>query len=274
MTDLIALPHRALIALSGPDWGKFLNGQTTIDAETISEAVAQGAHRPLYYGAFLTPQGKLSGDFFLRPLNAETAWIDVDASLRDDLFNRLNLFKLRAKVTLSKPEEQVFASLSDSMTDSLPDPRHPGLYRLYGHHAATGDIDAYTGFRLTHGLAEPGLDFPRDYLYPIDINLDLLEAIDFKKGCFVGQETTSRMKRRGTIKNRLIPLRHDADHFSTGTEILLNDRRAGEILASRDGHSLGLMRLDRLDGPLTCDGVALSLATPAWLARHLVSAEN
>lgn len=284
MTDLIALPHRALIALNGPDWGRFLNGQTTINAETIADAVVKSEHKALYYGAFLTPQGKLTGDFFLHPINAETVWLDVDATLRDELFTKLNLFKLRARLTLSKPEAQVFAALSGAGPDRLPDPRNPetrnpdhqkpGLYRVYGTATATASIDAYTDFRLTQGLAEPGLDFPKDYLYPIDINLDHLGAIDFKKGCFVGQETTSRMKRRGTIKNRLIPLRHEAAHLYFGAEILQGERRAGEILASQNGRSLGLMRLDRLDGPLTCEGVTLSLTPPNWLAEHLNAPEN
>ncbi|UDF02659.1 folate-binding protein YgfZ [Asticcacaulis sp. AND118] len=269
MTDLIALPHRALIALTGPDWGKFLNGQTTIDAEKIFDAVANGAHKPLYYGAFLTPQGKLSGDVFICPRDSDTVWIDVDAGLRDELFTKLNLFKLRAKVTLSKPEAQVYAALSEG----LPDPRAPGLFRAYGVLEATGNIDTYTDFRLTQGLAEPGLDFPRDYLYPIDINMDLIEAIDFKKGCFVGQETTSRMKRRGTIKNRLIPLTHSG-RFDFGAEVLQGERRAGEILASQNGKSLALMRLDRIDGPLNCNGEAATLAVPDWLAPHLAPVET
>lgn len=269
MTDLIALPHRALIALSGPDWGKFLNGQTTIDVETIFDAVAAGEHMPLYYGAFLTPQGKLSADVFICPRDLDTVWIDVDAGMRDDLFTRLNMFKLRAKVTLSKPEAQVYASFTEGMSD----PRAPGLYRIYGTFEASGDITTYTKFRLTQGVAEPGLDFPKDYLYPIDINMDLIKAIDFKKGCFVGQETTSRMKRRGTIKNRLIPLTHKGA-FAFGCEVLLGDRRAGEILSSANGKSLALMRLDRLDGALTCAGEAVSLAAPDWLTPHLKPAET
>ncbi|MDC7683810.1 folate-binding protein [Asticcacaulis sp. BYS171W] len=267
---LIALPHRALIGLTGPDWGVFLGGQTTINAEAIFADVANGTHKPLYYGAFLTPQGKLSADFFLHIRGAEEVWIEVAADLRDDLFNRLNMFKLRAKVVLSKPEVKVFASIG---AGDLPDPRQAGLFRHYGDDTATGDIADYIDFRLTAGLADPGFDFPKDYLYPIDINLDLIDAIDFKKGCFVGQETTSRMKRRGKIKNRLIPLTHTST-FAFGAEVLLGDKRAGEVLASRNGRSLALMRLDRLDGaPLTVDEEPVELSAPAWLRPHLVWTE-
>lgn len=263
---LVTLPHRALIAFDGPDWASFLNGQTTLNVE----AAAQDSQKPLHYGAFLTPQGKLICDFFLWPRGAEQAWIDVPAPLRDELFTRLNLFKLRAKVTLSKPDASVYASLE---AGDLPDPRHPGLYRAYGKDLpASDDLSAYDAFRLTAGLAEPVRDFPKEYLYPIDINLDLLGAIDFKKGCFVGQETTSRMKRRGTIKNRLIPLTHAHPRFEFGSEVLLGDRRAGEILASENGRSLALMRLDRLsDTNLTCADQPVSLAAPDWLKTHIAA---
>lgn len=266
---LIALPHRALIGFTGPDWAVFLNGQTSLNTEMILQDVLTGKNNPLYYGAILTPQGKLICDFFLHPLTAEEVWIEVPEALRDELYNRLNLYKLRAKVKLSKPEASVYAAIAET-SDLLPDPRaaligRTDLYRGYGDFTADASPDAYIDYRLTHNLADPLYDFPKEYLYPIDINLDVLGAIDFKKGCFVGQETTSRMKRRGTIKNRLLPLTHDHPSFPFGSEVLLGERRAGEILASANGRSLALMRLDRMDGDLTVEGHAVTLTLPDWL---------
>lgn len=271
--SLIQLPHRALISLSGPDWAVFLNGQTTINTEAILHDLSTGAHKPLYYGAFLNPQGKLICDFFLHPVSADEAWIEVPAELRDALFNRLNLYKLRARVSLAKSDLKVHAAIGQA-SGLFADPRaatvgHDDLWRGYGDFTAETPPDAYTDYRLTQGLADPVADFPKEYLYPIDINLDVLGAIDFKKGCFVGQETTSRMKRRGTIKNRLLPLTHAHPAFAAGTEVLLGDRRAGEVLASANGKSLALLRLDRLDGPLTIDEQPVSLNTPQWLRAHI-----
>ncbi|MFT4090842.1 MAG: folate-binding protein [Asticcacaulis sp.] len=276
--SLISLPHRALIGFTGPDWAVFLNGQTSLNTEAILESVLAETHKQLYYGAFLNPQGKLICDFFLHPLNAEEVWIEVPESLRDELFNRLNLYKLRAKIKLSKSDLRVYAGVGQA--DGLfPDPRasiigRDDLYRGYGNYTPDAPDEAYADYRLKYNLADPLADFPKEYLYPIDINLDALGAIDFKKGCFVGQETTSRMKRRGTIKNRLLPLTHDHPAFAFGSEVLLGERRAGEILASANGHSLALMRLDRMDGELTCDGQALNLTIPDWVKATLPAPAN
>ncbi|MGZ3299079.1 MAG: CAF17-like 4Fe-4S cluster assembly/insertion protein YgfZ, partial [Asticcacaulis sp.] len=88
---------------------------------------------------------------------------------------------------------------------------------------------------------------------------------DFHKGCYVGQELTSRMKRRGQIKTRVLPLNHEGC-LVAGAEILAGERRAGEVLAAVHGASLGLMRLDRIDGALSCDGKPVHLNLPQWLA--------
>ncbi|WP_246050407.1 YgfZ/GcvT domain-containing protein [Asticcacaulis tiandongensis] len=272
---LIALPHRALIGFTGPDWAVFLNGQTSLNTESILQDVLNNTATPLYYGSILTPQGKLICDFFLHPLNAEEAWIEVPEALRDELYNRLNLYKLRAKIKLSKPDARAYAAIGDA-SGLLPDPRataigRTDLYRGYGDFTADTPLDTYIDYRLTYNLADPLADFPKEYLYPIDINLDVLGAIDFKKGCFVGQETTSRMKRRGTIKNRLLPLTHTHPSLPFGAEVLLGDRRAGEILASANGRSLALMRLDRMDGDLTAEGHAVTLSLPDWLKPVVTS---
>jgi tRNA-modifying protein YgfZ len=268
MSGLITLSHRALIALNGPDWAHFLNGQTTINIDQVLIDFKTSVHKPLYYGAFLTPQGKLSFDFFLYPLSEDSALIDVPLVLRDELITRLNMFKLRAKVQISKFEASVVCGFVPA-NGLWPDPRVDNLYRGYGLDGLD-DPKAYIAFRLTEGLADPCFDFPKDYLYPIDINLDILGAIDFKKGCFVGQETTSRMKRRGIIKNRLIPISHEYPVFRFGSDVLLGELRAGEILASDQGRSLALMRLDRINGALTCDGHHINLTPPQSLLPHIL----
>ena len=72
--------------------------------------------------------------------------------------------------------------------------------------ATLADEAAYQAHRLALGVPDPTTDCPPDTAFPIEANFDLLNGIDFKKGCFVGQETTSRMKRRGTIKSRMVAL--------------------------------------------------------------------
>ena len=74
------------------------------------------------------------------------------------------------------------------------------------------------------------------------------------------------MKRRGTVKNRMAPIAFDGPPLPVGAEVLLNgDRRAGEVLSGVDGLSMALLRLDRLDGPLTVDGRQVTARLPDWL---------
>lgn len=275
MTQIAALPHRALIGFTGPDWAKFLQGQSTINLDKIMADVEAGRLNKLYYAAFLTPQGKMITDAFIYTVSAEEAWLDIPRDLRDEMFTRLSLYKLRAKITLSKLDHPVSVAFGGSLPAGFSEDPRAGIIDQdgqlglsYAPQTTTTELNAWVDYRLTHGLSDPVFDYPREYLYPIDANLDLLEAIDFKKGCFVGQETTSRMKRRGQIKNRILPLKVSAD-TPFETEVLKGDRRAGEIVASHAPRALGLMRLDRIDGALTAGGKAATLDIPDWLRPHI-----
>src|SRR5690606_22544446 len=119
--------------------------------------------------------------------------------------------------------------------------------------------------RLAVGVPDPAADAPSDKTYPIEANFDLLNGIDFQKGCFVGQETTSRMKRRGAIRNRMVPVAFDGPAPPSGTEVLNGERRAGEVLSGRDRAAMALLRLDRLDGALTADGRTVEVRWPGWM---------
>jgi len=128
--------------------------------------------------------------------------------------------------------------------------------------------------RLSIGLPDPTADAPQDKTYPIEADFDLLNGIDFQKGCFVGQETTSRMKRRGTIKNRMLPLDFDGPPPAFGAEVLKGELRAGEVLSGQDGSVMALLRIDRLDGDLTVDGRPVRLRKPAWMGEDVLPSSN
>ena len=257
------LPSRALIAVTGDDWRSFLQGQLTQDVETL----APGECR---FGALLTPQGRLLFDMFIIGRD-DGCWLDVEVSLREALIQRLTIYKLRAKVGFSCDPTPISALFSDCPREGgdpngdsawapafagvigVRDPRLAELgYRGYGIEGEN-DEAAYDLHRLTLGVPGPA-DWGSDRTYPIEANFDLLNGIDFKKGCFVGQETTSRMKRRGAIKNRMLPIAFDGPAPPFGAEILNGERRAGEVLSGRDGVAMALLRLDRVDGDLTADG--------------------
>jgi folate-binding protein YgfZ len=126
--------------------------------------------------------------------------------------------------------------------------------------------DAYDAHRLALGVPDPARDCEPDKTFPLEADYDLLNAIDFHKGCYIGQETTSRMKRRSAVKTRMAPLTFDGPAPPRGTPVETADGlRAGEVLTGRDGRALALLRLDRaVSGPLACAGRPVTLDTPPW----------
>ena len=260
------LDSRALTQVSGPDWRDFLQGLLTQDVETL----APGETR---FAALLTPQGKLMFDLFLTGTD-DGCLIDVAADRRDALIQRLTIYRLRAKVTIAAVDISVVALWATTSAPSgawSSDPRLSALgYRGQGAAAPAGaaivDEAAYHSHRLALGVPDPDRDCPAETTYPIEANFDLLNGIDFQKGCFVGQETTSRMKRRGMIKNRMLPIKFDGDPPEFGAEVLAGDRRAGEALSGLAGRGMALLRLDRIAGAaLSVDSRAVKVEWPAYL---------
>jgi folate-binding protein YgfZ len=257
---IATLADRAVIRLTGPDCRSFLQGLITQDVETLQPGA-------LRYGALLTPQGRLRWDLFLFGETDGVA-IDVAASARDALVEALTLYRLRAKVEIAAAPEKVLAAwiIAPPGDDWRPDPRLPELgWRALAESTASDDDDDYRAHRLALGVADPAED-AIEPLYPIDANLDLLNGIDFKKGCFVGQETTSRMKRRGQVKSRIAPLAYDGPALEPGAEVMAGELRAGRVLSGVPGRSLALLRMDRAIGTaLHALDRPVRLDVPSWL---------
>ncbi len=267
------LNDRALIILGGPDWRDFLQGLVTQEVETLADGEAR-------FGALLTPQGRLLYDLFLVG-RGEDCLVDCAAEVREALVRRLTLYRLRAKVTIEASDLPVRAlwGAESAPEGWVADPRLPGLgWRGYGAEppadAAQGEADAYAAHVLAQGVPGPA-DWGVEKTYPVEANFDLLAGIDFKKGCFVGQETTSRMKRRGTVKTRMAPVVFEGAPPAPGSELLNGTLRAGEVLSGVDGRAMAAVRLDRLEGALTlADGRTARVEFPAWLASALTPAET
>ncbi|HWF00158.1 MAG TPA: folate-binding protein YgfZ [Caulobacteraceae bacterium] len=266
MTSFVAdLKSRAVISLTGEGWRDFLQGLITQDVDTLAPG-------ELRFGALLTPQGRLLFDLFVSGDDAG-ALVDCEAALRATLIQRLTMYRLRAKVEIAPsdlPVQALFGT-DDEAAGWLRDPRLPGLGRRgYGAAAPAGasavEEATYDAHRLVLGVPGP-LDWGSDRTYPIEANFDLLNGIDFRKGCFVGQETTSRMKRRGQIKSRMAPIAFDGPPPAPGAELLAGELRAGEVLSGAEGRAMAVLRLDRVGpGLLTlADGRAVRAELPVWL---------
>ena len=221
-------------------------------------------------GALLTPQGRLLFDLFIE--GGETGCrLDVATESRDALIERLTTYRLRAKVEIALADTAVLALWpGPAAADGwMADPRLPALgLRGYGAKVPAGakivPEQAYEAMRIS--LGAPGAaDCPPESAYPIEANFDLLGGIDFQKGCFVGQETTSRMKRRGQIKSRMMSVAFDGPPPPFGSEILAGSIRAGETRSAAGGQAMALGRLDRIEGgDLTVDGRLVRAIRPAY----------
>ncbi|WP_425992900.1 YgfZ/GcvT domain-containing protein [Brevundimonas sp. TWP2-3-2] len=257
MTDRIArLDSRALVKVSGPDAKPFLHNLLTQDVETLEPGA-------LRFGAMLSPPGRLLFDLFLWG-DEDGVVLDVAAEKRDALIQRLSMYRLRAKVEVAADQRPVSVSWPGVAAGFTADPRTAGLGgRAVGECGANASEHEWQAHRLAVGVPDPTRDVD-DGTYPIEANFDLLNGIDFAKGCFVGQETTSRMKRRGEIKKRMLPLTFDGPAPAAGTEVLNGELRAGEVLTGRDGAAMALVRLDRLDGNLSVDGRQAAVYRPAY----------
>ena len=257
MSHIARLDSRALISVAGEDWAGFLQGLITQDVETLKDG-------EMRFGALLTPQGRLLYDMFVLG-EAQGCRLDVAAEHRAAIMQRLMIYRLRAKVVIEADETPVFAAWPAS-TDAggRMDPRLPELgVRIYESDPTPNtDEAAYEVHRLACGVPGPA-DWGSDRTYPIEANFDLLNGIDFKKGCFVGQETTSRMKRRGQIKSRMAPLTLSGP--AAETEVLNGTLRAGEVTSVIGDRAMALLRLDRIVGDLALGEVRVSVDMPAWL---------
>lgn len=261
MTTRIArLDSRALIRIPGPDARPFLHNLLTQDVETLAAG-------ELRFGALLSPPGRLLFDLFLWG-EADAVVLDVAADRRDALLQRLTMYRLRAHVTIEPDDRPVLAAWGGDLPEGFaPDPRSRGLggRRLGDEAILDATEDDWQAHRLAVGVPDPAADAPSDKTWPIEANFDLLNGIDFQKGCFVGQETTSRMKRRGAIRTRMLPIVFEGPPPPFGTEVLNGELRAGEVLSGRDGAAMALLRLDRLDGGLTADGRPVTVRRPDWM---------
>ena len=261
------LDSRALISVTGEDAKPFLHNLLTQDVETLAEG-------ELRFGGLLSPPGRLLFDLFILG-QADGVLLDVATERRDALLQRLSMYKLRAKVQVAADDGPIFAAWPETPVGFISDPRTPLMGgRLYGEATPDASEADYDAHRLSIGLPDPAADAPQDKTYPIEADFDLLNGIDFQKGCFVGQETTSRMKRRGTIKNRMLPLDFDGPSPAFGAEVLKGELRAGEVLSGREGSAMALLRIDRLDGDLTVDGRPVRLRKPAWMGEDVPPSSN
>jgi folate-binding protein YgfZ len=273
---------RALIALAGADRTSFLQGIVSNDVTKVTEERA-------VYAAFLTPQGKYLHDIFIAALG-ERLLIDCEASRRADLLRRLGMYKLRAKVTLA-PEDGLAIGLhfGADVPARLDLPAEAGRARAEGEGilfvdprlpqlgvrailpqaampAETGSAADYDRLRLSLGVPDGSRDLPVEKAILLENGFDELHAIDWDKGCYMGQELTARTRYRGLVRKRLLPVAIEGEAPAPGTALLQNDKEMGEMRSAAGDLGLALIRLEALDqGPLSAGAARLTPRKPDWV---------
>jgi folate-binding protein YgfZ len=286
------LPHRALITVRGDDRGSFLQGLVTNDVRKVEAGLASWA-------AFLTAQGKFLHEFFMFSLG-DAIWLECERERRDDLISRLSKYKLRAKVTLEAVDvlsvgaawgrnvEAAFGLRSSPGVITplgagvvYTDPRLPDagvrwalladnaisvLKELGLNEATPADYDA---LRFNLGLPDGSRDMEIEKALLLENGFEELNGVDFKKGCYVGQELTARTHFRALIKKRLLPITYDGPTPAPGTELTFEGKEAGEVKSAADGEGLALVRLEHWrtapDGVLMAGDTHVTPHAASWM---------
>jgi tRNA-modifying protein YgfZ len=268
------LEDRGVISASGADATAFLQGLLTNDVERLEPGEAR-------YAALLTPQGKILFDMIVvRAPGKESSYlIDCAAAQVADLTKRLGFYKLRAKVAIANEsaDRAVAAFWGDeqpSIAEGLvyADPRDARLGwrailpRAIAAAIGSEHVSEYEGLRIAVGAPKGGIDFAYGDAFPHDANFDLLQGVDFDKGCYVGQEVVSRMKHRGTARKRVTRVKLTGPAPAPGTPVLDRELAVGALGSSSGREALALLRLDRAEEAtaagrtLSAGGVGVALA--------------
>ena len=247
---------RAVLRVAGENARDFLQGLVTNDV--------RGLDRGAVYAALLSPQGKYLFDFFLVP-DGDDVLVDVKADRADALAQRLGMYRLRANVTVEPVGVAVAVGTGAPPPGALADPRDPALgWRAYGADPAVLlagiaplDPDEREAERVARAVPETGIELVADESYILEMGFERLHGVDFRKGCYVGQEVTARMKHKTELRKGLVRVRIDGPPPPPGTEIHAGDRSAGILLSTAGGQGLAYLRFDRADASLMAGDAVL-----------------
>lgn len=240
---------RAVIRVSGPDARDFLQGLVTNDVRRLDAGPV--------YAALLSPQGKYLFDFLMIP-DGEAVLLDVAADRAAALVQRLGLYRLRAKVEVAPDDRAVVLGTGPAPEGAFADPRHPDL----GWRAVVADPAAVlagiepldpadrAARRVALGVPESGAELLPEDSYILEMDFERLNGVDFRKGCYVGQEVTARMKHKTELRKGLARVRVEGAPPAPGTEIRAGDRVAGTLFTTAAGRGLAHLRFDRASGDL------------------------
>jgi len=251
--QIILLEDRGLISITGEDTKNFLQNIITNDIEKVSFSSS-------IFSALFTPQGKYLFEFFV--IKSKNGYLlDCDYKFTKEIVNYLLKYKLRSKIEIKDISTDYVIGLissekffdiqkSEGKTDNtiefrdsplFLDPRNKNLgarilSSLEKLHLTIKKLDLKIVkpdkyFAKAHSLGIPikGIENLKDQLFGLEANFEELNAIDFKKGCYIGQENTARMKLKEKLRRRLLPI-SSTEKLNLGEEIFYNKIKIGKVL--------------------------------------------
>lgn len=245
---------RRILSIGGTDRMAFLQGLVTNDLARLDSG--------LVYAAILSPQGKYLADFFLKDAG-DAILLDADAAQADDLMRRLTMYKLRADVTIGPSDVGVRLGTGPRPDGALPDPRHPDLgWRLYATDASGDDGTDFDALRVRLCVPAAGIELIPNETYILEAGFERLNGVDFRKGCYVGQEVTARMKHKTDLRKGFARVRLDAQ-VPVGSAIEAGGKTVGAVYTQSGGEGIAYLRFDRVSTEMVAGDARVTLADPA-----------
>jgi len=267
MSNIVRLPERGVVEISGADRVVFLQG-------LVSNDVAKAVPGHAVWSALLTPQGKWLADFFVLA-EPEVLLLDCERAHAEMIVKLLSRYRLRAKVALrdASDEWNVYAAWGAAPEVAgaviAADPRLEGAgWRVLSTTpiADTATEAAWHAHRIGLGLPDGSRDMEAEKSVLLEAGFDELHGVSWTKGCYMGQELTARTKHRGLVKRRLVPVQIDGPMPAPGTPVLRDGIDVGTLRTGVDGIALALLRVEALDAAgLRCGEAGLVPLPPSWM---------
>jgi len=234
------MTDRTILRLSGADTREFLQGLVTNDIRKLDQG--------LVYAALLTPQGKYIADFFLKACGDDVL-LDADSTQGPALMQRLSMYKLRADVAIADAGLHLHRGVGAAPDDAQPDPRHAALgWRAYRDTPQEDDNLDWTALHVENLVPNAGRELHPD-TFILEVGFERLNGVDFRKGCYVGQEVTARMKHKTELRKGLAQVHVDGP-AAPGAEITANGKPAGTLHSRAGDRALAYLRFDRAGGDM------------------------
>ncbi|MEK9959038.1 MAG: hypothetical protein VW541_01335 [Pelagibacteraceae bacterium] len=266
------LKNKRLISIAGDESKDFLNNLLTNDLSSLDK-------KDSIYSCLLTPQGKVNSHFFITKKN-DKYLIIIDEELAKDFTEKLNFYKLRLNVIIETINNLVVLfslnkkiNLSNAIV-SFNDPRHEKFGKYFIIESAqtsnvenlSDDNEYYKNFINQNGLIDNIFTNLKDKFFSLECNMKELNAIDFKKGCFVGQENTARMNLKDKVSKRIILL-DSKENLKIDEDILFENEIIGKVVSANP--SFGVIKMKDYSQFKNKDLISKSgkikINIPAWL---------